>query len=524
MTSHYRHRRIFDPATAFPTPVEPGEIVVNSANRQIAVGDADPASPGATKPLLAVRVFDAKAQYAQHDFVVQAGVLYRSNTAVSPGAFNATQWDSFVSDSVSKAYIDAGDAAVGTAFQNADASIITDYQAADAELSGLISGKVDKTGDTMTGALILVGAPTAALQAATKKYVDDVVAAGGPDATAADIINVPAGGIASINVQGALYELDNEKANLASPNFTGAPTAPTPPVNDNDTSIATTAFVLGQVGTAAPVMDGTVPLVGVSQKYAREDHAHPTDTTRAPIDSPNFIGTPTAPTPAPGDNDTSIATTAFVQNVVSAATSGFSTGDAKLTLKTIADAGWVMMNDGTIGDASSGATARASADTQALFITLWTNIPDALCPVLPGGRGVSAVNDFTAHKTLKLPLALGRALAVAGAGAGLTAHALGSVAGEETHTLTASEQASMGVGGSMSGSGSAGSAVTSVDTTGGSAQTAGGEPVGTINSVTPHANALPVSVSGSISGTASGGGQPHNNIAPTSFWNVMVKL
>ena len=236
MTSHYRHRRIFDPATAFPTPIEPGEIVVNSANRQIAVGDADPASPGATKPLLAVRVFDAKAQYAQHDFVVQAGVLYRSNTAVSPGAFNATQWDSFVSDSVSRAYIDAGDAAVTAAFQNADASIITDYQAADAELSGLINGKVDKTGDTMTGALILVGAPTAALQAATKKYVDDVVAAGGPDATAADIINVPAGGIASINVQGALYELDNEKANLASPNFTGAPTAPTPPVNDNDTS------------------------------------------------------------------------------------------------------------------------------------------------------------------------------------------------------------------------------------------------------------------------------------------------
>lgn len=35
----------------------------------------------------------------------------------------------------------------------------------------------------------------------------------------------------------------NLKANLNSPAFTGNPTAPTPPVGDNDTSIATTAYV-----------------------------------------------------------------------------------------------------------------------------------------------------------------------------------------------------------------------------------------------------------------------------------------
>jgi hypothetical protein len=33
----------------------------------------------------------------------------------------------------------------------------------------------------------------------------------------------------------------------------------------------------------------------------------------APIASPAFSGNPTAPTPAAGDNDTSVATTAFVQ-------------------------------------------------------------------------------------------------------------------------------------------------------------------------------------------------------------------
>ena len=37
----------------------------------------------------------------------------------------------------------------------------------------------------------------------------------------------------------------------------------------------------------------------------------------APINAPTFTGDPKAPTPVPGDNDTSIATTAFVQNAVS---------------------------------------------------------------------------------------------------------------------------------------------------------------------------------------------------------------
>lgn len=39
----------------------------------------------------------------------------------------------------------------------------------------------------------------------------------------------------------------------------------------------------------------------------------------APRDSPAFTGTPTAPTPAPGDSDTSLATTAFVAAAITAA-------------------------------------------------------------------------------------------------------------------------------------------------------------------------------------------------------------
>jgi hypothetical protein len=100
-------------------------------------------------------------------------------------------------------------------------------------------------------------------------------------------------------------------APLASPVFTGNPRAPTPVADDNDTSIATSAFVLGQAASSAPAMDGSAA-VGASTRYARSDHVHPTDTSRAAIASPSFTGTPTAPTPSAGDSSTKIATTAFL--------------------------------------------------------------------------------------------------------------------------------------------------------------------------------------------------------------------
>jgi hypothetical protein len=109
------------------------------------------------------------------------------------------------------------------------------------------------------------------------------------------------------------------KADIASPTFTGVPRAPTAAVNTNTTQLATTAFVLGQAGTATPLIDGTAT-VGTATKFAREDHIHPTDTTRAPLASPTFTGDPKAPTPTAGDNDTSIATTAFVTGAITTAT------------------------------------------------------------------------------------------------------------------------------------------------------------------------------------------------------------
>jgi hypothetical protein len=90
-------------------------------------------------------------------------------------------------------------------------------------------------------------------------------------------------------VTSALQTQLNAKANLSSPTFTGTPVAPTATTNTNTTQIATTAFVVGQAGTTNPLVNGTVA-VGTSLLYSRQDHVHPTDTTRASISSPTFTG------------------------------------------------------------------------------------------------------------------------------------------------------------------------------------------------------------------------------------------
>jgi hypothetical protein len=74
--------------------------------------------------------------------------------------------------------------------------------------------------------------------------------------------------------------------------------------------------------TSNPLMDATAA-PGTATSYARADHVHPTDTSRAPLASPGLTGTPTAPTVGSAtDNSTKIATTAFVQAAIAAAGGG----------------------------------------------------------------------------------------------------------------------------------------------------------------------------------------------------------
>jgi hypothetical protein len=117
-----------------------------------------------------------------------------------------------------------------------------------------------------------------------------------------------------------------------SPALTGTPTAPTPAPTDSSTNIATTAFVKAaiastagaSVATIAPTSPNTGQLwfnttSGVNQLYVWTGSAWTSTTnlsTYAPLASPAFTGTPTAPTPVAGNSSTQIATTAFVTNLV----------------------------------------------------------------------------------------------------------------------------------------------------------------------------------------------------------------
>jgi microcystin-dependent protein len=192
---------------------------------------------------------------------------------------------------------------------------------------------------------------------------------------------------------------------------------------------------------------------------------------------------------------------------------GFTTGDVKATLKTTADPGWVMLNDGSIGSAGSGATTRANADTQALYVLIWNNVSNSYAPVV-GGRGASAATDFAANKAMTLPLALGRALASAGAGAGLTAYALGQTTGENTHTMSLGELVAhshsdshshtiTGPSGSPTGGGSGSIALLNFGT--------GATAYGSTN------------VASGFLGTT-GSTTPFNQMQPTTFVNFMVRL
>ena len=68
--------------------------------------------------------------------------------------------------------------------------------------------------------------------------------------------------------------------------------------------------------TTTPLMDGTASVGQANKGWATGNHVHPTDTSRAPLASPEFTGSPKAPNPSSNASGTEIATAKWVRDYV----------------------------------------------------------------------------------------------------------------------------------------------------------------------------------------------------------------
>lgn len=173
-------------------------------------------------------------------------------------------------------------------------------------------------------------------------------------------------------------DLTANKAPLASPAFTGTPTAPTAAPGTSTTQLATTEFVAAGIAAAASPLSNDAPAAladvasaGVATTASRADHAHPlppvattgskglmsasdkaTLDAAAPKASPALTGTPTAPTAPAGTNTTQLATTAFVSAAVADVVGG-----APAALNTLGELAAAVGNDANFATTTASALA-----------------------------------------------------------------------------------------------------------------------------------------------------------------------
>ena len=172
-----------------------------------------------------------------------------------------------------------------TSLSSSISTEISTRSSADSSLSTIVSttiSTVNTKQDTITGAAITITGDTLTINRA-------VISDGNGNISVSNTTSTQIGylGTLTSDVQTQM----NTKATFLSPSLSGTPTSTTAVVNTNTTQIATTAFVVGQASSTNPLMNGTVA-IGTSLRYSRENHVHPSDTSRLSVtDFNTFTGT-----------------------------------------------------------------------------------------------------------------------------------------------------------------------------------------------------------------------------------------
>ena len=186
---------------------------------------------------------------------------------------------------------------------------------------------------TAIGAFALQNVTTGSFNTSLGTFAGDLLSTGrqntllghGSDPSANNSINQTVIGYDAVGAGDNTVQLGNTSVTNVntSGTYTGSgfktPTGNSSQYLKADGSIDSTTY-LTAAGTATNV-SGVVAIAN-GGTGASTAVAALTNLGAAPINSPTFTGTPTAPTATPGTNTTQIATTAFVTNAVTTATSG----------------------------------------------------------------------------------------------------------------------------------------------------------------------------------------------------------
>ncbi|AKH10440.1 phage tail protein [Salmonella enterica subsp. enterica serovar 4,[5],12:i:-] len=142
-----------------------------------------------------------------------------------------------------------------------------------------------------------------------------------------------------------LHDLVDTKAPLDSPHLSGTPTSPTPEPGTNNTQIANAAFVYAAINALINGAPGTMDTLkeiaaAINNDPKFSETINNALALKAPLASPAFTGTPTAPTASQGTSSTQIANTAFVKAAITALING-----APGTLDTLKEIAAAINND-----------------------------------------------------------------------------------------------------------------------------------------------------------------------------------